>query len=488
METRYYFVDTNLFLQCYPIHELSWDRISLGMQSTLLVVPRAVIDELDNHKRSVNSRIAKKARQASALFKEIMEAGVEKTFPLRGGFITVQFGPRYHPDDYMNLPDRIELEKSDDRIVADAWLFSRDQNVSVSVLTHDTGLSLTARHFGLQTTDIPGEWFLPQERDASQKEIRRLQQRVSVLENQLPVIEVQSEVEEQVSDRNGHLSVALATWGNFEPDSEVESLMKLAQELAPMKTDFESEKKELRRSPVQNAFPFRQRYRAPSEEAITRYQEVEYKDWLNDFERALHNILGRLEWHSRIVTLSFSVSNTGTIPAENLLITLRSLNGATLVPPDEEIKDPVATDLPEPPEPPAGKWIVDDPFHSNALAALSNLGGYTGFEYQPTLLGPSALTPRRDKYALYWQHGPPHDEQSEWIFECDEFRHQEEPRTITVQANVPDELATAAFEIVASAKNMPEPTRHKLILGISHEPINVHDRLTGLVRSRLNTI
>lgn len=57
---QFLFVDSNIFLQCRPVHELDWDRL-VGCEELTLLIPSAVLVELDKHKSDGNSRRAQRA-------------------------------------------------------------------------------------------------------------------------------------------------------------------------------------------------------------------------------------------------------------------------------------------------------------------------------------------------------------------------------------------------------------------------------------------
>ncbi len=109
------FTDTNLFLQCKPIKQLPWEEIT--EDNILLLIPRAVQDEIDNLKQSGNSRKAKRARIATSLFRQILEVNniiIRQDKP----HVEISFSPPVNQD---NLSDySLNLSRIDDQIVFEA--------------------------------------------------------------------------------------------------------------------------------------------------------------------------------------------------------------------------------------------------------------------------------------------------------------------------------------------------------------------------------
>ena len=66
-------IDTNVLLQCPPLANLDW--ASIDPEGVCIVIPVAVLSEIDNAKASGSTRRAKKARDISSMFNEALNAG-----------------------------------------------------------------------------------------------------------------------------------------------------------------------------------------------------------------------------------------------------------------------------------------------------------------------------------------------------------------------------------------------------------------------------
>ena len=170
------FPDSNLFLQCKDIRNLPWHEISDG-EDIEIIISRPVMEEIDRLKQDGNKRRAKRARKTNSFLRDIIlsEEGkleVKESKPsVILSFLT--------PESKVEMADRLDLSKSDDRIVNEALAFkSINKDVNVKLLTHDTNPLLTAKNVGLDYIVIPDEWLLPPEPDKQDEIIKKLEEGV----------------------------------------------------------------------------------------------------------------------------------------------------------------------------------------------------------------------------------------------------------------------------------------------------------------------
>ena len=67
----YYFVDTNLFLQCRPLKQLDWSPWGT-FDEVRLIVSKPILRELDYRKNKGNDRAGQRARAASAMLRQTL--------------------------------------------------------------------------------------------------------------------------------------------------------------------------------------------------------------------------------------------------------------------------------------------------------------------------------------------------------------------------------------------------------------------------------
>jgi predicted ribonuclease YlaK len=88
----------------------------------LVLIPRTVQKEVDQHKQAGNSRRARRARKASSLFREILGAPeLRKVVREVGPRVELSFPPL--PDPNRKRPPQLDLEQPDDRIVEEALAY-----------------------------------------------------------------------------------------------------------------------------------------------------------------------------------------------------------------------------------------------------------------------------------------------------------------------------------------------------------------------------
>ncbi|WP_423391973.1 hypothetical protein [Burkholderia sp. LMG 21824] len=89
-------------------------------------------------------------------------------------------------------------------------------------------------------------------------------------------------------------------------------------------------------------------------------------------------------------------------------------------------------------------------------------------------------TQRHDPNGFYWKPHQPTEEATEWVLECDEFRHQHEPHALEITFRPDTATAgtvTGAIRCLAHASNLPErvelviPVRIQLERGITVERV-----------------
>ncbi|MDO9633090.1 MAG: PIN domain-containing protein, partial [Humidesulfovibrio sp.] len=185
---RVFFCDTNLFLQCSAVESLPWHEIADGHDEIMVYIPRTVQKEIDDLKQDGNSRRANRARKASTLTKKIARSSDSRmTFSCAA--VTVSFMPAGPRPPSFQQPEGLDINLSDDRIVAETMAWAHVNSAPVSILTHDGGMMNTAKHFGVHFTEIPDEWLLPPEQDERDKKVTALERELIALKKMHPIVE-----------------------------------------------------------------------------------------------------------------------------------------------------------------------------------------------------------------------------------------------------------------------------------------------------------
>lgn len=174
------FVDTGVFLHCSFFTDVDWRKCADGRDVTLAVCP-AVAGEIDKTKFSDPSeRTRSRAHKAMRRISELVSDHTPVQF--RTGcwlWLTCRHPAR-------DVADRgFQKDVVDDVIMACA-LDQQEAGNHVIVLSLDGGFRAMARSRGLTVGAIPDEWYLPDEPDKRDEQIKRLHKEVAALKAAAP--------------------------------------------------------------------------------------------------------------------------------------------------------------------------------------------------------------------------------------------------------------------------------------------------------------
>lgn len=461
------FPDTNFFIQCQEASQLNWSRLFPGEELIVLVIPKAVADEIDRQKQDGNVRRAKQARKANSFFREIIlsETGRVK---MKEAQPTVE--ATFSPPNLAScsLPEFLDLGRNDDQIIAEILRYKATKpEQEPSLLTHDTNPMRTAKLCGLPFVAIPEEWLLQPEPDTKDKRISDLERKIKELQAQGPQFEVVAIDANSVAVKS--LEVDIPYYPEL-TEEEITNFVSCIKQEFPMKTHFPTEapKKEQGNIFTQHSllgFGMRETYILPSEAEIKKYQCEEYPKWLKGVEAYFRNLAENLVMHNRTSFITFCVNNFGSAAAENALIEFYALGDILLIrKPDNEETEEIFEKMrfPNPPVAPKGYW------KSQPMSILENFMQYQqGFSIDPIvkpLIMPTMPTfEMRDKNEIYWKPSKPEKPTNYWCFECEEFRHQMESEYLFIgidTGNYEKEIYEGAVRCVVSAKNLAKPVEH----------------------------
>jgi hypothetical protein len=489
----YLFPDTNLFVQCRALSELGWDAWG-AFDEVHLIVSRPIQTEIDQQKNRGNDRLAKRARTASSLLREIIVGGAEKLVRNAEPAVKVAVRTELRPD--ASLEGRLDYGEPDDRLVGIAYAFAQqNSDADVRILTHDTGPLASAKMVGVSAELIPDDWLLPPEKTEAEKKIMALESEIARLKKSEPEIVVGlrdgdgREIERFEIEVPRYLPLA---------EDEVSDLMKRTGSRYPIATDFGSQGEQEDRGV--GIIGFRTKEFVPAtEEAISEYQES-YPEWLGKCEGILRSYHVRLERHVGAPKITFWAVNGGTRPAKDTLVTIEAKGKLALMVPetkkqdeDESLKqdEDESLELPRPPRAPRGRWEIQDPskiLHrmfqaSNAMSSILNVVR----PFPSELLIPRLPRPR-DPNDFYYKPRPVAPV-AEVNLECAQWRHGLEPEEFEVELHF-DRSAAGAVEGAVEFRILAENLSgiQKLVVPVritirevpAYEAAeNLVDRLTG---------
>ncbi len=454
-KTIFLFPDTNLFIQCKPLSELDWSAWQ-SYGEVQLLVSRPVQAEIDRHKGGGNGRLAKRARSASTIFRDILGSKegyveVHKANPL----VRIYLSPDLKYDE--TLANRLSYGERDDQLVGIAALFAkRTSGSDVRVLTHDTGPMASAKMVGLEFVEIPESWLLAPEADEAQKRIARLEAEVTRLRKAEPAVEVRFE---NAETGNQVLDVELPLFTPLD-EHQIAALMERIGRDFPIETDFGSchaeERQGILRDRLQVFLNPRQVFTPATKEEITLYKDKRYPQWLRDCESFLRSVHDRLNANIKWPSVTVRLKNTGSRPADDVLVSFSGRGNIKIqVPPKEENRPPEhELLLPSRPLAPKGHW-------TDGLAFLGRLPagaveGAVTHESVASLMSLAQPT-KRDPNGFYYKSRPRSPVDS-FSLDCKQWRHSDEEEAFgfTVHAELTLGTKSGVVEVKVQAANLTD--------------------------------
>lgn len=458
-----FFIDTNVFEQCHDLKELPWNEVA-GGNDVLLIVSRPVQDEIDKHKHDGNSRRARRARRANALFRELISA---EKIELRSAGPRVEVS-RVPPTKFNVSPCRfLDLTRTDDRIILEALVY-RDAHPDeeVALLSHDTGPLGMATDCGLAVQLVPDTWLLPPEPDERDRRIAQLEE----LTRRNPKISIVAE---------DTIRIVVHRYSPF-PEAQLDELVCMARKKHPLVADYDEPLTQFERGAL--ADWYRREFVPPTEAEMAAYRDA-YESWLTKVREFFAGLPSALEVPTRYVSVTIGISNDGGAPAEHLMVEFGLQGGLLFSPKNDE--DFAAMVLTSPPSPPKGQWVDRD--------IGSVLAGLSPYSFGPDLSRISAGFPDvgrlvrpifRDNHAVYWKGK---DARSPFVScECEEFRHKVGATDLSLTIVVPDEFAGDGGSLLClvTAKNLPEPARLQLPIEVEFQTMDAFDLARKLVETK----
>jgi hypothetical protein len=424
---KVYFPDTNFFFECRKAADLLWhelDASASGDTTVRLIVPSAVVTEIERHKNKGNDRLSKRAREASAVLRRALQSPPDHRTEIRPADPQVILElPPVVKIDFAQFP-ALDPNRPDHRIAAEYAVILK-QEPDLVVLTDDTLLVLAVRSLGFEAVLIPQGWKLGPEKDDRDDEIDKLHNEVKSLKQTLP------EVSLKVLDLSlKEIDTIKAEIQNFAPSKqEIESAIAAVQAKFPEETDF-------RRSPPSQtpamdglAGLFEGRlWRAPTEEDITKYKTTAYPNWLKSVRDHLNRLPVKLNNIAYEIPFLIQIVNSGFVNATSVRLTITGYDGITLLDAEDMDKRKERKELillPQAPEAPRGHYV------SLSLAAAFRIPSaprlLDDFMRIPTSRNPNSF------YFAKWSDSPA----NELELECEALPHQIDPHFISLRAIIP---------------------------------------------------
>lgn len=463
-KTATYAPDTNFFIQCKDAAEIDWSLVS-DADNVLLVVLNEVHREIDRLKSGGNTRRARRAKAISSQLRSLIVARQEKVeLRAAGPAVSLTLAPRLDPKRVK--PDDYDPASADERIAEEAKACSEGFfNGMLTLLSHDGMPLRAAQLMGVQVCPVPDVWLLPPEPTDQDRSIQKLNERVAALEKQGPAIGLRLE-----DDANS------ITWTlTFYPPLSnhfIEGVMDALKTAFPVQRPSTGKAT----SSIENIF---RGFEPTPTEADIQEHEAKYNEWAQKVEDLISRLPNIHNLAADGIEAFLVLSNSGSTPAEHLVIDISAVGSIRLQEPadeDDRIEIPA---IPSPPKP-------------RRHALFGGLGDFSeGPAFRDHLANLRFDMPRvaRSRHEFYWDFDEPEMRSEHCRGECEDFRHglnDERIQLLLTWAEPNEGPITGAIKVVVSARNTPAPVVKTIPVRLDVEIGNSEDLIRSIVLEDLN--
>ena len=502
----YYFVDTNLFIQCQPLESLDWSPWH-EFEEVRLIVSSPVLREIDHFKNRGTDRVGKRARKATAMFREMLN---EAQRVVRPQYPRVVLSIELQHTCSRDLEGQLDLLERDDQLLGIVHDFAQSNpSKAARLLTHDTTPLYKARGLGVAADRISDDWLLPPECTEAERRLAALEAENARLKSAEPSVSIHCT--DQTNAKVDRLCASF-TWFEALTDTHVDALMQRLTSRFPLATDFgpeDSAEPPPTLTIADQLFGAKPTFVPATDEEIKNYQDVAYPKWLESCEEMLRTHHQTLQRDIREPEFTFLAENNGTRPATDVLITIEARGGFMIEPPppdNREVDQEFQNDpeyslkdrlLPEPPKAPRGRWQRTSGMYSrDALHALSTidraLQSYS-VQDQPSLafarpgraISPYFPPKPIDPNDFYYKPARPLKSQESFAFECAQWRHDNQAEAFKGKIHVPTDSGEIKGLLVCriQASNLSQSVSSKIPVRITIQRISAFDSACEIVET-----
>lgn len=489
MKTLYLFPDTNVFLQCKPLDQLSWAAMS-GFDEIELVVTRPVQAEIDALKGKGNSRQASRARTAAGQISKLLDLADNRR-KVRDGrpVVHLRVDQTLRPD--KEASDVLDYEQRDDQLVGIVLSFQRaNPDQVVKLLTDDSGPKFSAKAVGVRFDSTPAEWFLAPEEDEATKRANALKAELELYKRQEPSFK--ASFEKPSGDR---LEVNVHKYEQLKAD-EIDDLIARLEAKHPIATDFgeaQAKETELKR-PLDIAefkLPPEGEIRPVTPGDVAQYRK-RYDEWIQDCRSKLGNLAEALHAQQVRPEIRVVIENVGSRPAEDALV-VAGFEGPFWIglpkkrDDDEPEKTPyqLGIELASPPRTPRPRVIEKTDVNVGDAIQRLNASGL-----EASLLSPRVYLPPepRDPNACYLKVGRRGLPLNRIEYECAQWRHGQRSKTFDFELwfHVDPGTHSGLLSIGVHAANLTHPVTMRLPVAITVTPTSCLTYATAMVDAAKN--
>lgn len=472
----YLFPDTNVFLQCKPLEQVSWSAFGEWDRIEVLLT-RPVQSEIDSLKGKGNGRQASRARSASSRIRELLQTEGERLTLRKAPLVQLCLRHDLRRDE--SASGELNYVERDDQLVGTALGFQKsNHDAAVWLLTNDTGPMASAKAVGLKYWEIPADWFLPPEADDSEKRESALKAEIARYKSLEPSFVA------KLSPANNQPKQSITKFRSLSTLESDKLLARLGARF-PRCTDFgpsEAQERIINRSPVP-AFlgKTKEVFHPATQDEIDKYHAA-YGMWEQECADKLSNLSSMLNKVLAWPKIAVQIENVGSRPADDTLVVL-DVQGKLLLRPPKRQEDEGEEQgdcqeklkLSPAPSAPKGKWKRIDPFGLGRSFA-DHVGRVERVWPSDNLLRPllRSVASNRDPNGLYFKAGQRGRPSKHIEYECAQWRHAQSPEVFEFDVLCPLEPGTYSALVIVEvhAANLTSPEIVKLPVELSVEEVS----------------
>lgn len=477
--------DTNFFMQCETLDQITWADIPGGFDEVVVVITKPVANEIDKHKNQGKGRLQARAKLANSKYLAPLLDAPEVVVRDAGPRVAVVLDLATRPTPA--LAGELNFEEPDDKLVGTAHAYAAAHaGQTVRFLSNDTPALHTARTHGLDILRTQQNWLLKDETDERDKALAATTAELERLRKLMPRVKGAFENPDET------VITTYETQRDYFPpltETDIAGFMAQLKQRHPMATEYGD--REPKRRPVSGIAGsigmMEHRYIPATEDEIRRYTQTDYPAWLEEVEESLASLHTRLEHRQPVDRVVLVLENHGTQPARDALITFASEGDLFIMPPPSKKDHDGASPkeprplLPRPPTPPKGAWT-----HGvGHIVDIYGLAQQHADLLRPPLTGihPGLLDVpgARDPNAFFYKKRPMMPVQ-QYELECVQWRHGD-VRSFGCQLHVPAtaDATRAALLVTVEAENLPDPVPIRLPVRIERMPRDTAQEAQALI-------
>jgi len=422
--------ETNVFCEFKNPEEIPWREICPNADEIHLIVPMAVVEEMDKHKRS-DGRLRRRALWFNDLMRKIEDnGGASIELRTTGPRVTMEIAPHINKRDLDSA--RFELEDSDGRILAEtAHIVKRH---SEAIFLSDDGKPLQiARSVGLLHVRPPTTWRRSEPPDERDRDILRLREQLGAK----PVLAARAAPEFLTEERFRFETVATGAT----PVELASAIRRHIFASYPRLSDDELER-------CAASFSLGSFVSGSGTGAIERYKE-RYREFEQRVSEFAETFMKRIEDTAWLLPLRFELENTGTATAEDVQFELELCGPLEFFPITQ-----AGLHFGAPPDAPDAPSPVTDVLWSSLYAAPQS---------------------ERDPFELEQVTWPSLDGGTKrLVWRCQQFRHGDmfKPYCIASPADG-KKIGDGAVKLTARAANIAQANSATVPIRISESPTDL---------------